>query len=227
MKRTRRVILLIFSIIWIICSTGCYLMAKGNPIQYFQAKTEIQSYIEEHYGEKIVMGEVSYAPKTNTFYAPVTEKEDSRNHSTILYYPTGEIGDYYQFDIQSCMEEEVSNMIYTFLNTQMQLTQEDIIIQTLLELPPFQYQLNSPYDPNIPVSIQIELNKEFISKEDYVTVAVPLIQKLQILGIQTQSFKLYSYIPTDGNSCYQTTLSNLNATEQEIVLSTQIVAIQK
>ncbi|MBC5786583.1 DUF3139 domain-containing protein [Clostridium facile] len=227
MKKTKRIVLLVISVIWVISSTGCYLMAKGNPIRYFQAKREIQTYIEKHYGKEIVMGELSYTSKTNTFYASVTEADDSRNHSSIVYYPTGEIGDYYQFDIQSRMEEEVSSMIYTFLNTQMQLTQEDITINTLLELPPFQYQLDSSYDPNIPVTIQIELNQEFSSKEDYIATAIPLIQKLQILGIPIENAKLYSYLPEDGNSCYQTELTSFEATEEEMVSHTKIVTIKK
>ncbi len=200
---------------------GYALMAysgiKGNLITYWQAKTALQTYIDDAYNNQFVLTDVSYQPKMGGYAGDISDKQDSRNSGTLYYYPKGkEISDDYQFRIQLKMEEEVQQVLELLIDLHTDLNMDQLSLYTQINLPMYEYSLMDSYDPTLPAGIKILDDVTYESKESFAKQIHLLLQVLQFSGLRFDSIAFYSFLE-DGNQAYTLTTSNTSLSLEEII----------
>lgn len=193
-----------------------YSSAKGNLLTYWQAKTAIQTYIDDVYHQQFTLTNVRYNPKGASYLGDVVDQEDPRNSGTIYYYiNANEIYDDYRFRTQLKMEDEVQQILELFIALHSDLNMEQFSLYPQIDVPINTYKSTDSYDPSLPIRLNILDNVTYDSKEEFAKQCYELLQVLQFSGLHFETITIYSFLE-DGNRTYTLTTSNLSLSLEEI-----------
>lgn len=201
---------LLFSLVFIVISIFVYTSLFGNPISYFKAKHEITKYINEKYQDSIKLNidSISYNTKMNGFGAKVSHEAEGNIGSYIYYHNTGNISDYYQFDIKKNMEEEVKNTITMLIAQNTKFDINDISVEPSIDIKEFKYSLVDNYSGMEAIDLKINISLPFVkepkyynNEEEFRKDVEIILNELVKIDFNFNSIEIYSY-REDGNSSY-------------------------
>lgn len=199
-----------FSLLFIVISIFVYATFFGNPISYLKAKHEINKYINEKYQNsiKLTIDNISYNAKMNGYGAKVSHEVEGGVGSYIYYHNTGNISDYYQFDIKQNMEEQVKNTIVMLIAQNTKFGINNIGVEPNIEIKEFKYSLLDDYSGMEAIDLKINIALPFIkepkyynNKEEFTKDVEIILNELAKIGFNFNSIDIYSY-REDGNSSY-------------------------
>lgn len=201
---------LLFSLVFIAISIFVYASFFGNPISYLKAKQEINKYINENYQNSVdlTINSISYNTKMNGYGAKVSHESNENIGSYIYYHNTGNISDYYQFDIKQNMEEEVKNLILMLISQNTKFDKNNIDVESNIDIKEFKYSLIDNYSGIEPIDLKINIKspakKEtmyYENKEEFAKDIKIILNELTKINFNFDSVEIYSY-REDGNSSY-------------------------
>lgn len=211
----------IFGVLFMVCiSLFIYTSFHGNPIGYMKAKKNISEYIEDNYDNSLKITNIHYSSKGGGYIGSVEDIDVPRNKSTINYYNTGYIGDYYHFDTFQNMSEEISTTLINLLVQQTEIKKENVNIYVNFDIPKFKYKLNDDYSGKEPLSIELELKSKkgrYTSEDEFKKQAKEVLNILNSIKYDYKSIIIYSY-REDGNSRYEMDINsstNINEIKKE------------
>lgn len=201
----------VFGVLLMLCiSLFIYNSFHGNPIGYIKANKNISEYIEDNYDNSLNITNIQYSSKGGGYIGSVEDIDDSRNKSTINYYNTGYIGDYYHFDTFQNMSDEISKTLTNLLVQQTKIKKENINIYVDLDIPEFKYKLNDDYSGKEPLAIEIELKGSkglYKDEKEFIKEASEILSLIKNIQYKYKSIIIYSY-REDGNSRYEMNINN-------------------
>lgn len=220
---------LLFSLVVISISLFVYTSFFGNPVSYLNAKHEINKYINEKYQNNIKLNidSISYNSKMNGYGAKVSHEANENVSSYIYYHNTGNISDYYQFDIKQNMENEIKNTIVMLISQNTKFNRNSIDVEPSIDIKEFKYSLVDNYSGMESIDLKINIKspsvkelKYYNNKKEFAKDVEIILNELEKIDFNFNSIDIYSY-REDGNSSYcfrlekdEISNSNINALDK-------------
>lgn len=216
-KSMKKLLWVLTGLLGLAAALWCYFGVKGSPVQYVQAKRALTAYAQAHYGDRLTLGGMHYSSKMGGFVLDVTERNDTRNSSFLLYGNGGHISDDYAFRVRMHMEDEVAAMLTTLLATRSGLTAEQARVTCQIDMPDYVYSMADHYDPALAVSVDIELTGAFEDEAAFARAAYSAAQTVGAAQLKLGRVTLMSFLPTDGNSWYEASLTDIPRSEADML----------
>lgn len=146
-----------------IFSFNFYSDFKGNPITYIKAQGKLNSYINESYNDKFIIGEYSYFGLKGPFYSVrIIDKNNQDEDFTISYNSSNNYIDDEYYNIHySDITDKINNSIQSRIIKNLKLRKENIEVNCDIGKLKVDYDISNKFSVTNPIDISIYLTPEY------------------------------------------------------------------
>lgn len=183
------------------------IIISTNPFnihtaEYKKAKAEISKYIETHYGNDLILDEVSYNSKLGAYVANVRGLNNTMTKSFIAYFPnTGNIEDDYQYRVITRIEDELKLKLEALVTSSIDISTDSLqitpIIQESLTL-----NMSNEIETDIPIELNVEIKNSYSDLDKFSLDVYKILNSLYSSSLKFTKIEIYSFFPSDGDKLY-------------------------
>ncbi|MDX8361947.1 hypothetical protein [Cytobacillus sp. IB215316] len=199
-RKTKYIILFLFSIIFATLSIMMHSSIYGTPLEHFTAKNNAMIYINETYNGDLEISGVHYNSILNEHIVNVINKKDRRDEGS----------DDYHYRIEKSQSELINKMFKVMLNQNINISIEEM--SSHVTLPKNKYLTKDIYSGVETIGISLTIKPHapdtyFVSKEAFSKEAFNILNTFKKLGFTYESIDIESFL-ADGNTFYSISIED-------------------
>jgi hypothetical protein len=159
----KNVVNTIIVIVLAIFSFNFYSDLKGNPITYIKAQEKLNSYINESYNDKFIIGEYSYFGLKGPFYSVRIIDKNNQDKDFIISYNSSNnyIDDEYYNTNYSGIADKINNNIQSTIIKKLNLYKENIEVNCDIGKLKVDYGISNKFSVRNPIDVSIYIIPEY------------------------------------------------------------------